>query len=203
MTKYAQEHAILAYLRGKGWVDNRKIFKDVTRPIWLPVDFVGDDMAEEDINREILKRLEDHGFLVSKLKEDRGAQPEWHGQAYRMTDIGLEELQRLEKSRNKKPDGLLAEIDSTDWTGLGKRVSPEQARSIKLKAQELLCLIVQSDADSQTKTNAMVRVEAVIKLLEAPNVPWREIVYLLNNPSVTAFLAALNLLQLLLGIATS
>ncbi len=92
-------------------------------------------------------------------------------------------------------------IDSTDWTGLAKSISPAQKFEIRGKANELLSLIIQSDADEQTRLDACKRVEAVVCLLEAPNSPWRDIVSLLNHPSVTAFLAALNLIQFIIGIA--
>src|SRR3546814_8278554 len=57
-------------------------------------------------------------------------------------------------------------------------------------------------ADSQTKIDACKRVEAVILLLDAPNVPWRQVVELLNHSSVTAFLTALNIIQLIIGLAS-
>jgi len=72
---------------------------------------------------------------------------------------------------------------------------------IRAKAKSLLLAIMQSDADIETRTDACKRVEAAILLLEAPNVPWREIVNLLAHPTVTAFLAALNLIQFILGFA--
>lgn len=45
-------------------------------------------------------------------------------------------------------------------------------------------------------------IEAVIILLDSPNVPWPEIIRLLNHPTVTASLAALYLLQFIVGLAT-
>lgn len=93
-------------------------------------------------------------------------------------------------------------IDSTDWTGLGKRVGKNDAIRIRKSARSLLAAIVQSEADAQTKADACKRVEAVILLLEAPNVPWRQVVELLNHPTVTAFLAAVSLIQLILGMTS-
>ena len=90
-------------------------------------------------------------------------------------------------------------IDSTDWTGLGKAISREHSLIIRSKANSLLQAIIQSDADISSRTDACKRVEAAITLLEAPNVPWREVVNLLAHPSVSAFLAALNLIQFILG----
>ncbi|KLE32835.1 hypothetical protein AAW01_02070 [Aurantiacibacter gangjinensis] len=92
-------------------------------------------------------------------------------------------------------------IDSTDWTGLGKAITRQKAVVIREKTDALLQAIIQSDADMETRTDACKRVEAAIVLLEAPNVPWREVVGLLNHPTVTAFLAALNLLQFIIGLA--
>lgn len=93
-------------------------------------------------------------------------------------------------------------IDSTDWTGLGKKISKQNTAKIRKKSESLLKAIVQSDADVQTKIDACKRVEAVIVLLEAPNVPWRQVADLLNHPSVTAFLTALNILQFIIGLAS-
>ena len=93
-------------------------------------------------------------------------------------------------------------IDSTNWTGLAKRVSKEDAAIIRERTKSLQLAIMQSDADIQTRADACKRVEAVIILLEAPNVPWPEIVRLLNHPTVTASLAALNILQFIVGLAT-
>ena len=92
-------------------------------------------------------------------------------------------------------------IDSTDWTGLGKAITHEKAVVVRQRTNALLEAIIQSDGDIGTRTDACKRVEAAIVLLEAPNVPWREVVNLLNHPSVTAFLAALSLIQFILGMA--
>lgn len=104
------------------------------------------------------------------------------------------------------PEPELAEIqrkiDSTDWTGLGKAIGPSDQKRIRKRSKALLQAIIQSDADIQTKTDACKRVEAAVVLLGAPNVPWREVVSLLNHPAVTAFLATLNLLQLIIGFAS-
>jgi hypothetical protein len=94
-----------------------------------------------------------------------------------------------------------AAVDSTDWTGLAKSVSAAQAVIIREKSNSLLATIMQSDADIQTRTDACKRIEAVLLLLEAPNVPWREVVGLLTHPTVTAFLAALSLIQFIIGMA--
>jgi hypothetical protein len=99
------------------------------------------------------------------------------------------------------PTAPLIEVDTTDWTGLAKAVSPQQLLTIKDHSRALQIAIMQSDADIQTKTDACKRVEAVLLLLEAPNVPWREVVALLNHPSVTAFLAAVSLIQFIIGLA--
>ena len=72
---------------------------------------------------------------------------------------------------------------------------------VKEHSNALLGAIMQSDADLQSRLNACKRVEAVIVALEAPNVPWNEVIGLLNHPSVTAFLAALNLIQFLIALA--
>ena len=93
-------------------------------------------------------------------------------------------------------------IDSTDWTGLGKKINQQDAIKIRKKSESLLKAIIQSDADPQTKIDACKRVEAVILLLDAPNVPWRQVVELLNHSSVTAFLTALNIIQLIIGLAS-
>ncbi|UYH55733.1 hypothetical protein N6L26_04020 [Qipengyuania sp. SS22] len=98
-------------------------------------------------------------------------------------------------------DDLQKKIDSTSWTGLAVAASPAKIAIIREKSEALYQAIMQSDADLETRTNACKRVQAVILLLEAPNSPWPEIVSLLNHPSVTAFLATMNLLQFILGMA--
>lgn len=98
-------------------------------------------------------------------------------------------------------DELQRVIESTDWTGLGKSMSHAKTIIVKERARDLLDAIIQSDADIQTRTDACKRVEAAILLLEAPNVPWREVVNLLNHPAVTALLAGLSLIQFIIGLA--
>lgn len=97
-------------------------------------------------------------------------------------------------------ESLQTTIDSTDWTGLGKAISHEKVVLIREKSDALLQAIIQSDGDIGTRTDACKRVEAAITLLEAPNVPWREVVALLNHPTVTAFLAGISLIQLIIGM---
>jgi hypothetical protein len=121
-----------------------------------------------------------------------------------VTDLGIEFLRNPE--RFSVIDGEVRrvstiEVDTTDWTGLSKAVSPQNLSAIREKTTELQLAIMQSDADIQLKTDACKRVEAVLILLEAPNVPWREVVSLLNHPSVTALLAAVNLIQFIIGMA--
>ena len=98
-------------------------------------------------------------------------------------------------------EALQRTIDSTNWTGLGKEMSHSKAIVVRERAMQLLDAIIQSDADIQTRTDACKRVEAAIVLLEAPNVPWREVVSLLNHPAVTALLAGLSLIQFIIGLA--
>ena len=101
--------------------------------------------------------------------------------------------------KDRAEDPIL--VDSTNWTGLAKAVGPRQLQNIQDHTKALQIAIMQSDSDIQTKTDACKRVEAVLLLLEAPNVPWREVVGLLNHPSVTAFLAAVSLIQFIIGLA--
>jgi hypothetical protein len=123
---------------------------------------------------------------------------------YFVTDFGIKYLRNprlLSLDDDTELQELQQKIISTDWTGLAKRVGPEQSIEIKKLSNSLLSVIMQSDADIQTRTDACKRIEAVIVLLDAPNEPWQEIVGLLNHPTVTAFLAALNLLQFIIGLA--
>lgn len=101
--------------------------------------------------------------------------------------------------QNNRPPSI--SVDSTNWTGLAKAASPIKIQVIREKSLELQVAIMQSDADLETKSDACKRVEAVIILLEAPNVPWKEVVGLLNHPTVTAFLAAVSLIQFIIGLA--
>jgi hypothetical protein len=91
---------------------------------------------------------------------------------------------------------------SIDWTGLSKKVSIANLSDIKAKISALKASIDQSDADYQTKMNAFKRADAIQCLLEAPDVPWREIVELLQSPYFTAFLSALSLAQFIIGLGS-
>ncbi|MFN3423234.1 MAG: YegP family protein [Novosphingobium meiothermophilum] len=92
-------------------------------------------------------------------------------------------------------------INNTDWVCLAKGISNQDLALIQKRSKDLLASIIQSDADARTKADACKRVEAIIVLLEAPDVPWRQVIELLNHPAVTAFLAAVSLLQFILGMA--
>lgn len=104
-----------------------------------------------------------------------------------------------QSSRDEGVDPI--KVDSTDWTGLSKAVTAENLAIIRERTTALQLAIMQSDADIQLKTDACKRVEAVVILLEAPNVPWREVVNLLNHPAVTALFAGLSLIQFIIGLA--
>lgn len=97
-------------------------------------------------------------------------------------------------------ENLQRAISSTDWTGLATGMSHAKTVIVRERANQLLKAIIQSDADIQTRTDACKRVEAAIVLLEAPNVPWREVVNLLNHPTITALLAGLSLIQFIIGL---
>nr|MBP6581271.1 hypothetical protein [Sphingorhabdus sp.] len=94
-----------------------------------------------------------------------------------------------------------SDIASVDWTGLSTKMSVAQLSEIKEKIATLSDAVVQSDADHQTKLNAIKRIQAVQLLLEAPDVPWREVVELLNSPYMAAFLTAVNIIQFIIGLA--
>ncbi len=105
---------------------------------------------------------------------------------------------QLRTDENKQ---LFPGVDSSIWTGLSKKISAQHLTEIQTKVAALNGAILQSDADDQTKLNAIKRVAAVQSLLEAPNVPWREVVEILNAPSMTAFLTVLNLIQFIFSLA--
>nr|WP_057882762.1 DUF1508 domain-containing protein [Tsuneonella troitsensis] len=108
---------------------------------------------------------------------------------------------RVDTSGEFDPEKIQRAVDSANWTGLGKAISAQKSAVIRLRANELLQTIIQSDGDIETRADACKRVEAALVLLEAPNVPWREVVNLLNHPAVTASLAALSLIQFILGLS--
>ena len=148
---------------------------------------------------EVLDLLFFHGLMDADSK----ANHQFAG--YFVTDFGVRFLRDPSKFPfldDADASAIQRQIDSTDWTGLGKRIGPEQSIEIRKISKSLLSAIIQSDADIQTRTDACKRVEAVLLLLEAPNVPWREVVSLLNHPTVTAFLATLNLIQFIIGMAS-
>lgn len=113
-----------------------------------------------------------------------------------------EDLIASEVSDNDEPDLLVEKINSIDWTGLGKSVSEDQIIAIRESANQLRVVIIQSQLDENTRQNALKRVDAIIALLEAPNIPFKEIVELLNSQYFAAFLAAMSLAQLIFGLAS-
>lgn len=93
------------------------------------------------------------------------------------------------------------ELDSLDWTGLSKSASKADLKRIRRAARELRGVIAQSDVDGTTRDDALRRVDAVVALLEAPNVPWRQIVEILNSPFFGAFLISYGLVKLIVELA--
>tara|TARA_R110001606_G_scaffold144317_2_gene283696 strand:+ start:186 stop:839 length:654 start_codon:yes stop_codon:yes gene_type:complete len=93
-----------------------------------------------------------------------------------------------------------SELDSMDWTGLSKSVSSEDLKRIRGAARQLRSVIAQSDVDSSTRDDALRRVDAVVDLLEAPNVPWKQIVEILRSPYLNAFLISYELIKLIVGL---
>jgi len=92
-------------------------------------------------------------------------------------------------------------IESANWTGISQKISDANLSDIRSRAAALNEAIVQSDADESTKANARARVDGVVKLLEAPDPPWKEIVEILNSQHLNALLVVTNLLQLILSFA--
>jgi hypothetical protein len=92
-------------------------------------------------------------------------------------------------------------IDSTDWTGLSKKISASDLGEIRIRVTALKQSIIQSGTDEQTKLNAIARADAIANLLEAPDVPWREVVQILNSPALSAFLVVVNIIQFIIGLA--
>jgi hypothetical protein len=157
------------------------------------------DVAAFD-DKENLKAILDQMVLDGLLQRD-WADSEIEP-SYRATEQG--EYEAVFGLDGYIPSGSSLEpiqVDTTDWTGLAKAVSPENLKIIREHSKALQIAIMQSDADIETKNDACKRVEAVITLLDAPNVPWREVVSLLNHPTVTAFLAAVSLIQFIIGMA--
>jgi len=158
--------------------------------------------------KSVLDTLLSTGEVVDAIPEAGILAPK---NCFFLTETGVDEglqlitnFRRLQErlDRDDNAESLSQSvIDSTDWTGLSKAITHHHSLVIRAKAKSLLLAIMQSDADIETRTDACKRVEAAILLLEAPNVPWREIVNLLAHPTVTAFLAALNLIQFILGFA--
>ena len=90
-------------------------------------------------------------------------------------------------------------VESTDWTGLAKRIDDRTLSIIKERVGDLKLSISQADMDDRTRKNAIARVDAVISLLEAPDPPFYNIVELLNNPIFVALLNISTILQLIFG----
>ncbi|MEA1619666.1 hypothetical protein SOQ14_12130 [Erythrobacter sp. T5W1-R] len=161
------------------------------------IKLINDNVTTEHSPGEIMDAASYNGFLDARNK--RGPVFE----DFYVTNAGRDFVNDPSKFENLEDSTEKARlIDSTDWTGLSKAISYEQKVVIRAKANELLSLIIQSDADEQTRLDACKRVEAVICLLEAPNSPWRDIVTILTHPVLQTFFASTSLIQFIVGIAS-
>jgi hypothetical protein len=170
--------------------------------------------------KQAVDKLYDAGLIFTSDAGDDGYGPIVEEDlSLRLTDQGhmtAEQLQKDEQHRivqsvlrtwdsfqNKKSTvSPIQVVESVNWTGLAQSASPEYLIKIKEKANDLRVIIVQSDIDMQTRNNALKRVDAVVSLLEAPDIPWKEVVEILNSPFLSAFLAVTSLIQLISGMAS-
>lgn len=93
-------------------------------------------------------------------------------------------------------------IAAQDWSSIADRINAKTKEDIRSKVQELIETIRQSDLDDRLQANALKRAESVALLLEAPDPPWEVVVDLLNNRYLQAFLSALTIIQLIIGLAS-
>jgi predicted nuclease of predicted toxin-antitoxin system len=197
------ERALLQYFSGDA--EDEREFQSLSS-IHLgfepPAEWLGYHWSDVEAvdDKENLKAILDQMVMDDLLQRD-WADDEIEP-SYRLTEHGsYEAIFGMEGYIPAEPAIEPIRVDTSTWTGLGKNVSPANLQIIKDKAKALQVAIMQSDADFETKTDACKRVEAAIVLLEAPNVPWKEVVSLLNHPTVTAFLAAISLIQFIIGLA--
>ena len=98
----------------------------------------------------------------------------------------------------ERSDPLTAvEIRDVNWGVVEKNFAGTDKKVIQTKIAELATAIQQSDLEDREKQNLIARTRAVQELLEAPDPSWREIVDLLNNRYLCAFLNTLAILQLI------
>lgn len=195
----------------RGYQPLDSIFEQIARPSGWRSSFFDQLQTPEEKGAlsAILERMASDGLL------ERKSSPDSAQVYYRASDNALthprydylyprfvheDETDERAFSDAERHD-LYRAIDSTNWTGLSKKIGPKDVKAIREKSKLLQQAIMQSDSDIQTKMDACKRVEAVIVLLEAPNAPWPEIVRLLSHPTVASFLATLSLLQFIVGLA--
>ena len=93
-------------------------------------------------------------------------------------------------------------IAAQDWSSISKAISENDKQDIRAKVDDLVDTIKQSDLEDHLKINALKRAESVALLLEAPDPPWEVVVDLLNNRYLQAFLSAITIAQLIIGMAS-
>ena len=95
-------------------------------------------------------------------------------------------------------ESLPRAIQSADWTGIAARIGPAQKQKISSLSDALKRAIEQSDLDQRSMQNAIAHVEAVERLTEAPDPPWRLVVELLAHPVLQAFVTTIQIAQIIL-----
>ncbi len=91
-------------------------------------------------------------------------------------------------------------VDSSNWTGLTKRLGPEKIKQVRQGARVLVEVVEQSDLKGTDKENALACAKAVEELVKAPDPQWKQVIEILNSSPLTAFLNAASMLTIILGI---
>ncbi|MFN2100766.1 hypothetical protein [Altererythrobacter sp. MF3-039] len=90
-----------------------------------------------------------------------------------------------------------AELREVSWTDVDERIDDAGKATIRAKIIELATAIQQSELTDREKQNLLARTRAVQQLLDAPDPSWREIVEILNNKYLCAFLNTIAIIQLI------
>lgn len=91
----------------------------------------------------------------------------------------------------------LSTIEGENWKSI--QLEKKDIQTIRAKASELVESIKQSNLEGRIRKNALAHANAVLILLEAPDPPWKQVVELLNQPGICAFLNAITILQLIVA----
>lgn len=170
----------------------------------------------EIFKQKVQRDLEEYERIVKSAPDEHAGVNRAEDQSYRFLDLYnkwkplknyasfgdswiSEVLKRLRENDPAENIANRLPIRSETWTGLSKKIGQAEKIKILSKIEALKLSIDQSDLEEADKKNAIARTEAIEKLLEAPDTPWREVVEILNSKYLCAFLNTAAIIQIIFG----